>query len=83
MAKRDTYKYELKDGNSIKYIGITIDPDRRFKEHEQSKEFGHMNIIGSASSRESAKNWESERLEIYRRNHGGNNPKYNKTANGK
>ena len=27
--KRDTYKYELKQGNKVVYVGITDDPGRR------------------------------------------------------
>jgi hypothetical protein len=83
MKKRDTYRYILKNGNSIEYIGITNDPKRRETEHNKDKCFGKMEIIGPAVSRESAENWETERLNTYAQNHGGNVPPANKTKNGK
>jgi len=77
--KRDTYKYTLKDGNEIKYIGITDDPDRRIEEHSKDKNFSHMKIEGQIVTRKSAEKWEENRLETYRKGHKGKNPKYNKT----
>lgn len=32
MTKRDTVRYQLKQGNKIIYFGITNDFDRRFSE---------------------------------------------------
>lgn len=58
MSRRKTYKYELKDGHSLLYVGITDDPERREQQHRQSKDFGHMNIIGNRTTREAAENWE-------------------------
>lgn len=29
MSSRNTYKYELRDGNRVVYVGITNDLDRR------------------------------------------------------
>lgn len=37
MEKRNTYKYILKDGNKIKYVGITDDPQRRESEHKRDR----------------------------------------------
>lgn len=81
--KRNTYKYVLKDGNNIKYVGITDDPQRRESEHKRDKDFKKMEIIGQAVSRESAEKWETERINQYRRNHNGQVPPLNKTLNGK
>lgn len=77
--KRDTYKYTLKDGHTIKYVGITEDPERRIQEHAKSKQFGHMKIEGNKVGKVSAEKWEEERLATYRKTHNGKNPKYNKT----
>ena len=83
MKKRDTYKYVLKNGNGIQYIGITNDPKSREKQHRESKDFKKMEIVGNVVTRESAENWETNRLDVYRQNHGGKNPPQNKKINGK
>lgn len=83
MSKRDTYKYELKDGNKVLYVGITNNPERREQEHRQNKEFGHMNIIGNHTNREAAENWEGNRIETYMGNHDGKTPPLNKNESGK
>lgn len=83
MSKRDTFKYELKNGNKVVYVGITNDPEVREKQHQKDgKKFGHMKVIGRATTEDGAKKWESKRLETYRGTHKGKNPKYNKTDNG-
>lgn len=46
MAKRDTYKYELTQGNKVVYVGITNNPERREAEHRQDKDFTTMRIVG-------------------------------------
>lgn len=61
MAKRDTYKYHLKRGNSIIRSGITNDLDRREKEHQQT--FGanvHVKKVGNISTKEGAREWEEQ-----------------------
>ena len=59
--KRDTYKYELKQGNKVVYVGITKDPNRREQEHrDEGKRFTSMNIVGNASTRQGASAWEEE-----------------------
>lgn len=83
MSKRDTFKYVLKDGNKIKYVGITDNPQRRESEHQRNKDFQKMEIVGRAVTRESAEKWETERIDQYRRNHNGHVPPLNKTQNGK
>lgn len=83
MAKRDTYKYVLKDGNKIQYVGITNDPQRRETEHRQNKVYKKMEIVGRASTRQNAEKWETERIETYKKNHSGEIPLLNKTQNGK
>ncbi|OIR01325.1 hypothetical protein GALL_166130 [mine drainage metagenome] len=83
MQKRDYHKYELKKGNKLLYVGITNDPERREDEHKNDKRFGHMNIIGNATTKEGAEKWETERLKQYADNHNGKLPPKNKTSNGK
>ena len=58
---RDTYKYHFKQGNKILHTGITIDLERREKEH-QSKfgETGHIKQVGIATTRDAALKWESD-----------------------
>lgn len=81
MTKRRNYhRYELKRGNEILYIGITNDPEDREEEHRaEGKRFGHMRTVGPAVTKDTAEEWEEERLEAYRTSHGGRNPRYNET----
>lgn len=84
MAKKDTYKYELHDGHRTVYVGTTNDPERREAEHRaDGKEFTKMAIIGGPSTSEGAGKWEEERIDTYKRNHGGDRPKYNQNDSGK
>lgn len=79
FSKRDTYLYQLKDGNEIVYYGITNNPDRREIEQENSdKKFTRMRIWRYPMSRESAEKRETEEIQRYQRQHGGRPPKYNK-----
>lgn len=83
MAKRDTYNYNLKTGNKVVYKGTTNDPERREEEHKElGKKFDSMEIIGRAKTANNAQDEEASQLEIYRKNHKGKNPKYNKKDNG-
>ena len=70
----------LRDGRQIVQYGITDDFDRRRAEHEaDGKRFTSMTPVGPRVKRESAKSWEQERIETYKRNHGGRPPRYNET----
>jgi predicted GIY-YIG superfamily endonuclease len=84
MAKtpRDTYRYELKQGSKVVYRGITNNPERRCNEHNNDKNFSHMNIVGPRVTRSSARRWEQDSLQTYRKTHKGKNPKYNKKKSG-
>jgi predicted GIY-YIG superfamily endonuclease len=75
--KRDTYRYTLKNGPKIVYIGVTTAPESRENSHRQDKNFDRMKIEGPKVSKETALEWEQEALERYRRGHGGRTPKYN------
>lgn len=75
---RDTWLYELKDGNEIVDYGVTNNPDRRVIEQANSgKKFTHLNIISVALTRESAETRETKTIQRYQRQHGGRPPKYN------
>jgi predicted GIY-YIG superfamily endonuclease len=77
-AKRDTYRYKLKDGNRVVYIGITNEPERRVREHDSDgHKFCKMEIVGPKVSEDTAKKWEEESIEKYRKST-GKKPKYNK-----
>lgn len=82
MAERNTNKYLLKQSNKIVYVGISNDPQRREAEHRQDKNFDKMEVVGRKTTPESAKQWEADRIVTYKRNHGGETPKYNKTETG-
>ena len=81
--KRNTYKYELTQGNKVVYVGITNDPARREMEHRQDKDFDRMRIIGRPSTLDGASQLETDRIQTYMRNHGGETPLYNQNEHGK
>ena len=84
MAKKDTYKYELHNGHETVYVGTTKNPERREQEHRaDGKQFTKMTIIGRPSTSEGAGKWEEDRIDTYKRNHGGDRPKYNQNDSGK
>lgn len=79
MKARDTYRYVLRDARRIVQYGITDDPDARASEHEQGgKRFTSMTVVGPAVTRDSALDWERERIEVYQQSHIGRMPRYNK-----
>ncbi len=81
---RDTYKYELRDGNRVVYVGITKNPNQREAQHRaDGKDFTKMQIIGRATTDERAGEWEEQRIATYKENHHGERPKYNQNDSGK
>ena len=82
--KYNTVTYDLKDGKKIVYRGITKNPVKREKEHKASgKRFTQMVITSKRKmTEEGAKRIEKEKLNTYRKSHGGKNPKYNKDTDG-
>jgi len=84
MSERDTYKYELRDGNKVVYVGITNDMTRREQEHRaEGMEFTSMTQVGRRTTRDAASEWESERIDTYMATHKGQRPVYNKNNSGK
>jgi len=54
--------------------------EKREKEHKKErKRFSSMKVIKPPVTEASAEKWEEKRLDTYRYNHGGKNPRYNKT----
>lgn len=48
MANRDTYKYELHNGNKVVYVGITNDLERREAEHRnEGMDFTSITKVGN------------------------------------
>jgi len=82
MNSRSHSRYKLKDRKKTCYHGITNNLKRRIAEHKKTKKFTSVEKVGKKCTKKSAKKWESQSLKSYRKNHGGKNPKYNKTKNG-
>lgn len=81
---RDTYKYELRDGNRVVYVGITNDLERRESEHRaEGMDFTSIHKVGNVTTRSAAEDWEAQRIATYKDNHGGDRPKYNQNDSGK
>ena len=84
MSERDTYKYEIRNGRKLVYIGITNDMTRREQEHRaEGMDFTTMTQVGRKTTRDAASDWESDRIDTYMKNHNGQRPEYNKNDSGK
>jgi len=84
MADRDTARYELYQGNKLVYVGITNNLDRRTKEHEaEGMNFTRVEKVGPVVTRETANQWETDRIATYQGTHKGDLPTYNQNASGK
>lgn len=69
---KDTYKYELRNGNRVVYVGITHDIERREAEHRaEGLDFTKIQKIGNITTRCAAEEWETNRIATYKRNHSG------------
>ena len=81
--KKDTITYNLKQGRSIVYKGITKSPEQREEQHRQEgKKFSHLQPTSRKMTPAGAKRKEAQDLKQYRQNHSGRNPKYNKDSDG-
>lgn len=80
---RDYFNYELKDGHKVVYRGQTNDLYRRTLEHARDgKIFTHIKKVGNAKTLAGSIKAERKALATYRKNHKGQNPKYNQTNHG-
>ena len=75
--KRNTYLYSLYDKGRLVYEGISVDPERRAKEHKNSgKKFTRLVVKSSRMKRKNA--LKAEKRAIIKRR-----PKYNKVHKNK
>ncbi len=58
MAKYDTYKYQVRVGRKIVHGGITDDPERREKEHQQEWPKAKLTQVGRLTTKKAAREWE-------------------------
>lgn len=80
---RDTVTYDLKQGRQIVYRGTTNDPEQRMERHkDEGKRFDRLVVTSRKMTEDGAKKKEADKLEAYRRGHGGKNPLYNKDSDG-
>ena len=79
MKARNTHRYILRDGRETVQFGITSGPLDRLEEHlRDGKRVTTMTVVGPAVTRESALDWERDRIEGYQHSHRGKRPRYNK-----
>ena len=81
-GKVQSYTLQGEHGR-INYVGTTNNPARRAAEHQASGKPGGMKVETPKLAPKAAGNWETNRLKTYRNNHGGQNPSYNQTRDGK
>ncbi len=56
-TSRDTYKYNFKVGNKIVHSGITIDLERRERQHQRRWPNGHIKQVGYRTTADAARKW--------------------------
>ncbi len=61
MAKYDTYKYQVRVGRKIVHGGITDDPERREKEHQQKWPNAKLPQVGRRTTEKAAREWEKKK----------------------
>lgn len=57
---RDTYKYQLKKGNKVIYIGVTNDLERREKQHQMTSPGSRLVKVGRRTTKSAALKWEAK-----------------------
>ena len=60
MPERDTYKYQLRQGNRIVHRGVTNNLDRREGEHQAEYPGASIHQVGRRTTRQRALQWERE-----------------------
>ena len=82
-SRRDTAVYTLRGSKGeITYVGSSNDLERRASEHARSGKSGTMRKESRRMTQKGARRREAERLQTYRKNHGGKNPPQNRTKHG-
>ena len=59
--KRDTYKYQYRQGRKIVHGGITEDLERREQEHQQKWPGGRISKVGRRTTEDAARKWEKDK----------------------
>jgi tyrosyl-tRNA synthetase len=59
---REAYKYQIKVGDKVVYIGITNDLAQREREHKKKWPDGRLEQVGRSTTKEAAIKWEKEQL---------------------
>jgi len=62
MAAGSIFKYRFKVDGKVVHSGTTTDLKRREREHRRRWPEGHIEKVGSATTREEAWNWERRQL---------------------
>ncbi len=61
VKPRCWYTYEFKIGHKVVHGGITTNPERREKEHQDNIDpKGHLKIVGKGKTEDGARKWEQE-----------------------
>ena len=75
--------YILRDPKGgVNYVGIPNNPGRRAGELRRDGKHGAMKVETPSMSRLAARRWETSKLDDYRRNHSGRNPRHNQPRTG-
>ena len=61
QKKRDTYKYQFRNGRKIVHGGITDDLERREQEHQREWPNGRLTQVGRITTEEAARKWEKDK----------------------
>ncbi|MCK4719311.1 hypothetical protein KAU08_01555 [bacterium] len=72
---RNTIKYRQKIGRKTVGFGITKDLERREQEHKAEDPRIHLAQEGHRTTKEAAREWESEQTDKWKRHHGKLPPK--------
>ncbi len=61
-TSRDTYKYNFKVGNKIVHSGITINLERRERQHQRLWPNGHIKQVGYRTTADAARKWKEKTI---------------------
>lgn len=80
MSDRDVYRYEMKMGRRVVFIGYAKEMREQGENHVKAgHKFTHINVLPPRVTEKTAKRWMEKRLRTYRKGHSGINPEYNRT----
>ena len=77
---KDTFTYNLMDGDEVVLKGLTTNPKRREQEHRaEGLKFTKLRVTSQPMSAEAANRRAFQAMDRHRMNHQGQTPKYNKS----